>query len=127
MHAVSLASASGVRVTLITYGASIQSVAVADRNGHVGEVTYGHDSLAAYLAHPQYAGSTVGRVANRIAAARFSLDGRTYRLDANDADNALHGGSQGFDKANWRIADRGKDHVTFTHVSADGDGGFRAI
>lgn len=121
---VSLASASGIETRLLSYGAAIQSVTVPDRHGDVAEVTYGHDNLADYLAHPQYAGSTVGRVANRIAGARFVLDGRTFPLAANDGANALHGGARGFDKVNWRIAQQGEDYVTFARTSEDGEEGY---
>lgn len=122
--AVSLVNANGMGVRLLSYGAAIQSVTVPDRHGNSAEVTYGHDELADYLAHPQYAGSTVGRVANRIAGARFSLDGQAYVLAANDGVNTLHGGARGFDKANWRIESVADGRVTFAHTSADGDEGF---
>ncbi|MGX7952897.1 aldose epimerase family protein [Tsuneonella sp. HG249] len=122
--AVSLSNANEMKIGLLSYGAAIQSVIVPDRDGTMAEVTYGHDNLAAYLAHPQYAGATVGRVANRIAGARFSLDGKAYSIAANDGTNALHGGARGFDKANWRIESVGERLVTFAHASADADQGF---
>lgn len=122
--AVCLANAQAMKVRLLTYGAAIQSVIVPDRQGNCAEVTYGHDNLAAYLAHPQYAGATVGRVANRIAGARFSLNGKVYVLATNDGTNTLHGGICGFDKVNWRIETVGDGRVTFAHVSVDGDEGF---
>ena len=122
--AVILQSGDGIAVRLISIGASIQSVRTPDRQGVMAEVSYGHDDLQSYLDHPQFAGSTVGRVANRIAGGRFSLDGTDYRLAANDGANTLHGGITGFDKANWRLLHVGDGLVTFTHVSEDGDQGF---
>lgn len=122
--AVTLANREGMRVQLMSYGASIQSVVLPDRDGRSVEVTYGHADLQTYLDHPQYAGATVGRVANRIAAARFALDGRTYHLAANDGANALHGGMSGFDKANWTITHLGEGGVTFGYISKDGEEGF---
>jgi aldose 1-epimerase len=122
--AVTLRSGEGMSVRLISYGASIQSVRVPDREGVVAEVTYGHDELLTYLEFPQFAGATVGRVANRIARARFSLLGREYGLTANDGANTLHGGHKGFDKANWRVEHVGEGCVTFAHTSEDGDEGF---
>lgn len=113
-----------VAVTLMSYGASIQSVRTPDRHGVMAEVTYGHGDLQTYLDHPQYAGATVGRVANRIAKGRFSLDGSEYRLTVNDGDNTLHGGTSGFDKVNWRVVHVAEGCVTFAHTSGDGDQGF---
>lgn len=124
VHAVTLTNRNGMRVGLISYGASVHSVAVPDRRGVMGEVAYGHPELRTYLERPQYAGATVGRVANRIAAARFALAGKTCRLVANDGVNTLHGGPSGFDKANWRLENIGEDEVTFAHTSWDGDQGF---
>lgn len=121
---VSLTNANALEVRLLTYGAAIQSVSAPDRDGNRAQITYGHDTLADYLAHPQYAGATVGRVANRIAGARFPLEGRTYVLAANDGTNTLHGGNRGFDKVNWRIESVGEGRVTFAHTSVDGDEGF---
>lgn len=127
VDAVTLWNARGTRVTIITYGAGIQAVLVPDRDGRFADVTLGHAALAPYLATPQFIGSTVGRVANRIAGGRFTLDGREYRIPANNGPNALHGGARGFDKANWSVMEM-KDapgpRVTLGHVSADGDQGF---
>lgn len=122
--AIELVNAGVMSVRLISYGAAIQSVRVPDRHGRLDEVTYGHGTLRAYLDHPQFAGATVGRVANRIAGARFELDGKLYRLQPNDGPNTLHGGCRGFDKINWRVAHLGEDSVTFACTSPDGDEGF---
>lgn len=122
--AATLRNAAGLTVRLISYGASIQSVLVPDGAGAAVEVTLGHRDLQGYLDHPQYAGATVGRVANRTAGARFVLGGRTCRLAANDGPHALHGGKRGFDKVNWRLDDRGDDRVVFSHISPDGDEGY---
>lgn len=127
VEAITLTNERGMDVRLITYGAGIQALRVPDREGRLGDVALGHASLAAYLDHPQYLGSTVGRFANRIAAGRFRLDGDDYQVPINDGDNALHGGPGGFDKANWEIArmdDGPTPGVTLRHVSPDGDQGF---
>lgn len=124
VDAVRLTNAHGMAVRVIGYGAAIQSVIVPDRDGRLDEVTLGHSTLPEYLAHPQYAGATVGRVANRIAGARFALDGREYRIAPNDGPNALHGGAQGFDKANWTIDRCDRQSVALSHISPDGDQGF---
>ena len=124
VEVVRLSNANGMAVRIISYGAAIQSVLVPDLHGVLDEVTLGHATLAEYLAHPQYAGATVGRVANRIAGARFSLNGREYRIAPNDGGNALHGGALGFDKVNWKIDRFDRQSVALSHISPDGDQGF---
>ena len=121
VEAVTLANAGGTTVRIISYGASLQSVVVPGRDGVRADVTVGHRTLQEYLDCPQYAGATVGRVANRIAGGRFVLDGREYRVPLNNGPNALHGGERGFDKANWRIERLDERSVTFAHTSPDGD------
>lgn len=107
-----------IEVTVINYGASVQSIKVKGR-----EITLGYDTLKPYTEKPTYFGATVGRVANRIAGARFALDGKVYTLDRNDGENCLHGGSHGYDSRVWdgTVKD---DGVIFTLKSADGDQGF---
>lgn len=124
--AITLANAK-ITARIITYGAAIQSLIVPDRHGSLADVALGHATLAPYLDRPQYFGATVGRVANRIAGGRFTLDGRDYLLPVNDGANSLHGGTRGFDKVNWTIAgvDEGPPAaVTLRHVSPDGDQGY---
>lgn len=116
-----------IQATVITWGAGIQAVLVPNRSGNIADVALGHATLNQYLEQPQYIGSTVGRVANRIAGGRFELDGREYRVPVNDGSNSLHGGGTGFDKVNWRILGASDDplpSVTLGHVSPDGDQGF---
>ncbi len=125
--AVTLTNANGMRVRLLSYGASIQAVEVPDRHGRRGDVALGHSALSEYLDQPQYLGSTVGRVANRIAGGQFVLDGRRHAVPVNNGPNALHGGTDGFDKRNWRVLQaRDTPHpaVMFQLDSVDGDQGF---
>jgi aldose 1-epimerase len=109
---------------IISYGASIQSVLAPDRHGQLADVALGHSSLADYVEHPQFIGSTVGRVANRIAGGRFTLDGRSYRVPVNNGPNSLHGGTEGFDKVLWEVVDVNEAGVTLRHVSPDGEMGY---
>ena len=122
--AVTLANSNGMVVTIISYGAAIQSVTLPGGQGGRDEMTLGYAALEGYLGNAQYAGATVGRVANRIAGGKFQLDGKEFRIERNDGDNALHGGQQGFDRANWRIEQASPDSVTLAHTSPDGDQGF---
>jgi len=118
-----LRNAHGMRVTLSDLGATLISWHAPDRAGRVTDVLAGHDTPAEYLASRWYFGSTVGRWANRIAHARFTLDGVTYQLDRNDGDNLLHGGASGFHKVLWN-AREADGAVIFTYESPEGDAGF---
>lgn len=125
--AVTLTNRRGVAVRLITLGASIQSVLIPDGTGKPVDIAVGYDSIEGYEKAQQYFGATVGRVANRIAKGRFTLDGHAYQVPVNNGPNSLHGGTSGFDKALWTIADVTSGpaaSVTMTHVSADGDQGY---
>jgi aldose 1-epimerase len=116
-----------VTATILTLGAAIQSVLVPDRHGKMADVAPGFATLDAYLEQSQYFGVTVGRVANRIAGGRFTLDGRDYRVPVNNGPNSLHGGTPGFDKANWKVIgteDGPVAGVTLRHVSPNGDQGY---
>ncbi|RST31433.1 galactose mutarotase [Sphingomonas ginkgonis] len=125
---VTLTGANGVRARIMTYGATLQALEVPDRAGRRADVELGYDRLDDYVTHPNFWGQTIGRYANRIAGGRFSLDGRSYQLPLNDKTNSLHGGTQGFDKRNWRITDTGNRDgaasVTMTLVSPAGDQGY---
>ena len=115
----------GVRVRVLTYGGIVQSVEVPDRAGGVADIVLGFPDLAGYLAHPEpYLGAAVGRYANRIAGGRFALDGQEYRLAANNAPNALHGGERGFDKRVWAAEPAGEHGVRLSRVSPDGEEGY---
>lgn len=124
---VTLTNAHGMRARILSYGAILQGVDVADRDGKIADVTLGYADMRGYLAAPNYFGATVGRYANRIKAGRFTLDGKRYTLALNDKTNALHGGVRGFDKRVWRIvevAGGATPHVTLTYTSADGEEGY---
>jgi len=98
---------------------------VPDREGSFGDVALGHDDLAGHVAGKAYFGATCGRFANRIAAARFPLDGRIVQLSANEGPNHLHGGHCGFDRKIWRgEAEAGGLGVRFSLVSPDGEEGY---
>jgi aldose 1-epimerase len=127
IEAVTLASASGVRARVMTYGATLQSLDVPDRNGQLADVVLGYDTAADYEAHPNYFGATIGRFANRIGGAAFELAGKRHALSANDQRNSLHGGAAGFDKRVWRIVavDSGTSaSVRLALRSPDGDQGY---
>ena len=121
---VTLRNEGGMQVDVISLGASLQGVQVPDREGRLGHVLLGHDTLEPYLRQPHFMGACVGRYANRIGGAAFTLDGRTYNITANEGANALHGGVRGLDKLVWRIESADQHQVVLRHVSPDGDQGF---
>lgn len=117
----------GSRAAFLDWGATLQSWTTPDRVGVVDDIVLGFDRLEGFLgAHP-YFGGTVGRVANRIANARFTLDGTTYALAANDGAHTLHGGRVGFDRRLWRATEielDGAPALRLALQSAAGDEGF---
>jgi aldose 1-epimerase len=115
---------AGVRVRVLSYGGIVQSVECPDRAGRTADVVLGFSGLDGYLAHPEpYLGALVGRYANRIGGARFTLDGRTYPLAPNNGPNSLHGGERGFDRRVWEV--RPVEHgLRLTRVSPHGEEGF---
>ena len=86
---------------VLDYGATVQALLVMDKNGKPVDVVLGHDTIEGYETHDGYLGACVGRVANRIGGAEFTLNGKTYPLAKNDGQNHLHGGLRGFDKYVW--------------------------
>jgi len=126
--AIRLSNGQGVSATVLDYGATLQSLITPDRAGYGADIVLGHDGIAPYLDQPTYIGVTVGRYANRIAGARFALDGETYTLGANDGGNSLHGGLRGFDRHMWTIEASGADGkvawVRFLRISPDGEEGY---
>ena len=124
---VTLANGRGVSVTMIAYGATIQSLVMPDRNGRKADVALGYDTIGLYETKPQYFGGIVGRFGNRLAQGRFTLDGKTYQTPVNNGKNALHGGTRGFDKVLWDVVSVKSGptaSVTFRYVSRDGEMGY---
>lgn len=127
VESFTLTNASGASVTAITYGGILTSIKVPDRDGKLDDVVLGHDSLEDYLKDGGYFGAIVGRYANRIGGAQFTIDGQTYTLAANIKPNSLHGGIKGFDKAVWKaepIEAADGVGVKLSHTSPDGDEGY---
>ncbi len=127
IEAVTLSNSAGVSVRIMTLGATIQSLLTPDRNGRSGDIVLGFDTAQEYLQSRGYFGATVGRFANRIAKAHFSLDGHEYTLTPNDHGNSLHGGVKGLDKVIWTIdsaAGGASAIAVLSYVSPDGEEGY---
>lgn len=109
-----------LRAAVLTYGATLQRLRLADGT----DVVLGLGTLDDYLRRSRYFGAVVGRYGNRIARGRFTLDGREHRLAVNDGAHSLHGGVRGFDKRVWRVESAGPAELALSLVSPDGDEGY---
>jgi aldose 1-epimerase len=122
-----LTNKNGMEVAITTYGGAVVSIKVPDRSGKLGDVVLGYDSLDGYINDKANLGVLVGRYANRIGHAQFSLDGKTYTLAKNNGENSLHGGVKGFGKVLWKAREvPGKDGqaLELSYLSKDGEEGF---
>lgn len=122
-----LTNANGMQAGIITYGGTVVSLTAPDRNGKYADVVLGMDDVAGYMKATAFFGAIIGRYGNRIGHAQFSLDGRVYKLPANDGPNTLHGGPAGFDKRVWSaVPGTSADGQTLelTYISQDGEAGF---
>lgn len=127
VRAVTLTNAKGVSATVISYGASLQSVIMPDRTGKRADVMLGYSKISDYVDKPQYFGATVGRFANRIAKGQWRIDGTAYQSPVNNGLNSLHGGTNGFDKVLWSVTTVKSGptaSVMLRYVSRDGDMGY---
>ena len=127
VYQYTLVNTNGMIVKLINYGATVTELHVPDKKGNFADVVLGFDNLEQYLGQHPYFGATVGRVANRIAKGKFTLDGKTYTLATNDGPNHLHGGIKGFNRVLWDsepIVGPGLAAVKFTYLSPDGEEGY---
>lgn len=126
-----LQNARGFRADITDYGGAVVRLYAPDRRGRLEDVVLGFDTVEDYAAHPVYFGCIVGRVGNRIAGGKFSLDGRTYSLACNNTPAgrpcSLHGGLRGFDKVLWSatpLALPAGQALRLDYRSADGEEGF---
>jgi aldose 1-epimerase len=144
-----LTNANGLIAKVTNYGTIITELHVPDRQGKLTDVVLGFDNLQPYLKRHPYFGASVGRVANRIAKGRFTLDGKAYQLPINNGPNHLHGGLKGFDKVLWQAEPQpGRDAsprrppagqdgrlgeaslpaaIKFTYTSPDGEEGYPGV
>lgn len=123
-----LSNRNGVTVKITNYGGIVTELHVPDRAGQSTNVVLGFDNLEQYLkGHPGF-GAVIGRFANRISQARFSLDGQEYRLAANNGRNHIHGGLKSFDKVVWDAktlpSKPNAVSLQLTYLSRDGEEGY---
>ncbi len=123
VYLYTITNMSGASCSLISYGATWRSMMVPNRANELVDVVLGFDKLEEYLSQEWYIGATIGRVANRIGGARFTLNNKEYNLYPNDCGNCSHGGKNGFDKRNWSAITE-NNSVIFVLNSPDGEEGF---
>ncbi len=117
----------GAEVKIINFGAAVVSLTAPDRNNNYSDIVLGYDSLKGYINDSAYLGAIVGRNANRISKAEFTLNGKKYKLSANEGENQLHGGKVGFNKVLWKseaFLTKLGPSVKLTCDSSDGDQGY---
>ena len=122
-----LTNRHGLVAKITNYGAIVTELHVPDRAGTLADIVLGFETLDGYLTANPYFGATIGRVANRIGNAEFTLEGTRYTLDANDAPHHLHGGRKGWDKVVWSamaIDTAAGPALELTYVSKDGEEGY---
>ena len=125
VYAYTISNANGLKAVVSNYGATLLELWTPDRSGVSGDVILGFDSLSGYLQKGNpYFGAIVGRYANRIGHAAFTIDGQTYKITANESGNTLHGGLKGFDKVIWTVDQVNDSSLVLSYTSHDGEEGF---
>jgi aldose 1-epimerase len=128
VEAYTLKNRAGASVEILTYGGTVTSLRMPDRQGRMADVVLGFSDLGGYLESRSYCGAIIGRIAGRVSAGEFSMDGRTHALARNDHANHLHGGHRGLDKRVWtaRPAHRkdGVSSLRLSYASPDGEEGY---
>jgi len=122
-----LTNAFGHVMRVTNYGAIVVGLELPDRDGQAGDVLLGFDRLDDYLAEHPFFGAVVGRLGNRLAGGKFTLDGQEYTIALNDGPNSLHGGLKGFDKVVWKAEPSQTPdgpRLALSYVSADGEEGY---
>ncbi|HVO99082.1 MAG TPA: aldose epimerase family protein [Bryobacteraceae bacterium] len=119
-----LTNKNGLEARITSYGGRLVSLKTPDKAGAMGDVVLGFDSLDGYLSENPFFGALVGRYANRIGHAQFTLDGALYKVPKNDGENSLHGGLRGFDKVVWTARELPGGGLELTYLSKDGEEGY---
>lgn len=119
-----LKNSNGMEIRVSDYGAALVNVFVPDKNGEKRDVVLGYDNALGYEKGDKFFGAIVGRCANRIGGACFTLNGKTYHLEKNDHENNLHSGTDFYNKRIWQVKEENDTSVTFLLHSPDMDQGY---
>lgn len=123
VDAITLDNENGIQVQLLSLGGAVRRILVPDRNKQAVDVCLGYDTLSEYLENDAYLGALVGRCANRIENARFTINGTQWLLTPNEGANQLHGGLEGFNQKIWDYTAE-ENRVVFTLDSPHLDEGY---
>ena len=124
VYCFKLENSKGEYVNIINYGCIIQSIVVEGKDGKLHDVVLGYDTVKGYEESTFFYGAFIGRCGNRIANSQFTLNGKTYKLEANNGVNHLHGGSHGFNTKVYNDFTVGENSVTLRRVSPDGEANY---
>lgn len=119
-----LENEQGMKVRITNYGGKIVSLLVPDREGRPGDVVLGYETAREYIDGIASLGATMGRYANRIAHAQFTLGDSTYSLDKNNGEHSIHGGTEGFRHQVWDARQVDGQTLELSYFSEDGEGGY---
>lgn len=123
VHLYRLENYNGASVEFTDYGYRIRSICVPDKTGVLRDVCLGYSTIAGYEADCASLGAAIGRHANRIGKAAFTLNGKTYFLEKNDGQNHLHGGRRGFAFRVWNETQQ-EHKIIFSRMFPDGEDGY---
>jgi len=116
-----------MEVKITNYGGIVVSIRIPDRDGKMGDVVLGYDTVDGYIKESPYFGALIGRYGNRIAKGKFTLDGVEYTLAVNNGENHLHGGLKGYDKVVWKaeeVISKNTVGLKLSYLSTDGEEGY---
>jgi len=126
-----LTNSQGAQISVTNFGGIITRIIVPDREGRLGDVALGYENVEKYVAGHPYFGAIIGRYGNRIAAGKFTLDGKDYTLFTNNDPGgipcSLHGGKIGFDKVLWDVTPfltKDAAGLKLRYLSKDGEEGY---
>jgi aldose 1-epimerase len=120
-----LKNANGLEAKISAYGGSIVGLIAPDKHGDMADVITGFSSIEAYMAANEvFHGALIGRVGNRIAKGKFTLEGTTYTLPVNNGPNQLHGGVDGFHNQLWTVKEVTGNSIVLSYLSSDGEMGY---
>lgn len=128
-HLITVVNGNGMSMEVMDYGATLVSVTVPDKNGRVADVLLGYDDVLDYEKNSGYQGATVGRNANRVAGASFSINGKEYFMEKNEGENVCHSGSISYSQRFWDMElleqeNSVRFHLTSPHMDQGFPGNF---
>lgn len=123
-HLYILKNKNQAEIRVSDHGATLVSVLVPDKGGNLRDVVLGYDEASAYEKNTCYFGATVGRNGNRIEKSQMMIEGKLCKIPANEKENSLHSGPNGFDRALWEVKNCSENSITFFHLSTEEEQGF---